>query len=165
MCEKYGLVLNETPVGFKYLCRLMVEKKIIIAGEESGGLGVMGHLPERDGIYVGLLLAEIMAVRRKKLSALVQELFDEYGEYHFGRIDHRVTEAEKKKIIAFYSHRPKKIGPFTVQRINETDGYKFFVDNGWILVRFSGTEPLVRFYAEANTPARMKAMLKAATAV
>jgi len=165
MCEKYGLILNETPVGFKYLCRLMVEKKIIIAGEESGGLGVMGHLPERDGIYIGLLLAEIMAVRRKKLSALVQELFDEYGEYHFGRIDHRVTEAEKKKIIAFYSNRPKKIGPFTVQRINETDGYKFFVDDGWILVRFSGTEPLVRFYAEANSPVRMKAMLKAATAV
>ncbi len=165
MCEKYGLVLNETPVGFKYLCRLMTEKKIIIAGEESGGLGVMGHLPERDGIYIGLLLAEIMAVRRKKLSALVQELFDEYGEYHFGRIDRRVTEAEKKKIVSFYSHRPKKIGPFTVQRINETDGYKFYVDKGWILVRFSGTEPLVRFYAEANSPARMKAMLKAATAV
>ena len=165
MCEKYGLVLNETPVGFKYLCRLMMEKKIIIAGEESGGLGVMGHLPERDGIYVGLLLAEIMAVRRKKLSALVQELFDEYGEYHFGRIDRRVTEAEKKKIAAFYSHRPKKIGSFTVQRINETDGYKFYVDKGWILVRFSGTEPLVRFYAEANSPARMKAMLKAATAI
>ena len=107
----------------------MTEKKIIIAGEESGGLGVMGHLPERDGIYVGLLLAEIMAVRRKKLSALVQELFDEYGEYHFGRIDRRVTEAEKKKIVAFYSHRPKKIGSFAVQRINETDGYKFFVEN------------------------------------
>jgi phosphomannomutase len=106
-----------------------------------------------------------MAVRRKKLSALVQELFDEYGEYHFGRIDRRVTEAEKKKIAAFYSHRPKKIGSFTVQRINETDGYKFYVDKGWILVRFSGTEPLVRFYAEANSPARMKAMLKAATAI
>jgi len=165
MCEKYELVLHETPVGFKYLCRLMVEERIIIAGEESGGLGVWGHLPERDGIYVGLLLAEIMAVRRKKLSELVQELFDEYGEFHFGRIDRQVSEAEKKKIAAFYSRQPKTIGSFSVERIDATDGFKFFVDKGWILVRFSGTEPLVRFYAEANTPARMKAMLKAATSV
>ena len=165
MCEKYGLVLLETPVGFKYLCRLMTERKIIIAGEESGGLGVMGHLPERDGIFVGLLLAEVMAVRRKKLSELVRELFNEYGEYHFGRIDRHVTEAEKKKIAAFYSRLPKKIGPFAVERVDTTDGYKFFVHNGWILVRFSGTEPLVRFYAEANTPGRMNAMLKAATSI
>jgi phosphomannomutase len=143
----------------------LTERRIIIAGEESGGLGVWGHLPERDGIYIGLLLAEIMAVRRKKLSELVRELFDEYGEYHFGRIDRQVTEAQKKKVISFYSRQPKKIGPFTVERIDATDGFKFFVDKGWILVRFSGTEPLVRFYAEANTPARMKAMLKAATAI
>ncbi len=165
MCAKYGLTLYETAVGFKYLCRLMTEKKIIIAGEESGGLGVMGHLPERDGIFVGLLLAEIMAVRRKKLSELVQELFDEYGEFHFGRIDSHVTEAEKKKIVSFYSRRPKKIGSFIVKRIDTTDGYKFFVNGGWILVRASGTEPLIRFYAEADTPQKMRAMLKAATTI
>ena len=165
MCAKYGLTLHETAVGFKYLCRLMTERKIIIAGEESGGLGVMGHLPERDGIFVGLLLAEIMAVRRKKLSELVQELFDEYGEFHFGRIDSHVTEAEKKKIVSFYSRRPKKVGSFIVNRIDTTDGFKFFVNGGWILVRASGTEPLIRFYAEADTPKKMKAMLKAATTI
>ena len=165
MCAKYGLTLYETAVGFKYLCRLMTEKKIIIAGEESGGLGVMGHLPERDGIFVGLLLAEIMAVRRKKLSELVQELFDEYGEFHFGRIDSHVSESEKKKIVSFYSRRPRKIGSFIVNRIDTTDGYKFFVNGGWILVRVSGTEPLIRFYAEADTPKKMKAMLKAATTI
>jgi phosphomannomutase len=165
MCAKYGLTLYETAVGFKYLCRLMTERKIIIAGEESGGLGVMGHLPERDGIFVGLLLTEIMAVRRKKLSELVQELFDEYGEFHFGRIDSHVTEAEKNKIVSFYSRRPKKIGSFIVNRIDTTDGYKFFVNGGWILVRVSGTEPLIRFYAEADTPKKMRAMLKAATTI
>jgi phosphomannomutase len=165
MCAKYGLTLYETAVGFKYLCRLMTERKIIIAGEESGGLGVMGHLPERDGIFVGLLLAEIMAVRRKKLSELVQELFDEYGEFYFGRIDSHVTEAEKNKIVSFYSRRPKKIGSFIVNRIDTTDGYKFFVNGGWILVRVSGTEPLIRFYAEADTPKKMRAMLKAATTI
>ena len=165
MCAKYGLTLHETAVGFKYLCRLMTERKIIIAGEESGGLGVMGHLPERDGIFVGLLLAEIMAVRRRKLSELVQELFDEYGEFHFGRIDAHVSEAEKKKIVSFYSRRPKKIGSFTVNRVDMTDGFKFFVNGGWILVRVSGTEPLIRFYAEADTPKKMKAMLKTATTI
>jgi phosphomannomutase len=165
MCAKYGLVLHETPVGFKYLCRLMTGRDIIIAGEESGGLGVKGHLPERDGIFVGFLLAEIMAVRRKKLSQLVQELFDEFGEYHFGRIDAHVTEAEKKKIVSFYSKPPHKIGAFAVERIVTTDGFKFFVDGGWILVRVSGTEPLIRFYAEASSPARVAAMLKAATKI
>ena len=165
MCNKFGLILHETPVGFKYLCRLMTERDIIIAGEESGGLGVKGHLPERDGIFVGFLLAEIMAVRRKKLSQLVQELFDEFGEYHFARIDSHVTEAEKKKIVSFYAKHPKKIGPFTVERVDTTDGFKFFVDNGWILIRASGTEPLIRFYAEASSPARVAAMLKAATKI
>jgi phosphomannomutase len=165
MCAKYGLTLYETAVGFKYLCRLMTEKRIIIAGEESGGLGVMGHLPERDGIFVGLLLAEIMAVRRKKLSELVQELFDEYGEFHFGRIDSHVTDAEKKKIVSFFSRRPKKIGSFIVNRIDTTDGFKFFVNGGWVLVRVSGTEPLIRFYAEADTSAKMRVMLKAATTI
>jgi phosphomannomutase len=165
MCAKYGLTLHETAVGFKYLCRLMTERKIIIAGEESGGLGVMGHLPERDGIFIGLMLAEIMAVRRKKLSELVQELFDEYGEFHFGRIDSHVMEAEKKKIVSFYSRRPKKIGSFIVNRIDTTDGYKFFVNGGWILVRASGTELLIRFYAEADTSKKMRAMLKAATTI
>ncbi len=165
MCTKYGLVLHETPVGFKYLCRMMTERKIIIAGEESGGLGVMGHLPERDGIFIGLLLAEIMAVRRKKLSELVQELFNEYGEYHFGRIDSHVSDARKKKIVGFYSSRPKKIGTFAVERIDTTDGFKFFVHGGWILIRISGTEPLIRFYAEADSPSKVKAMLKAATSI
>jgi phosphomannomutase len=165
MCAKYGVPMHETKVGFKYLCRLMTEEDILIAGEESGGLGVKGHLPERDGIYIGFLLAEIMAVRRKKLSELVAELFAEYGEYHFGRIDLHVTQAQKEKIAAFYSKLPKKIGTFPIIRTDTTDGYKFFTKDGWFLIRASGTEPLFRVYAEANTPAKVQAMLKAATKV
>ncbi len=165
MCKKYGLVLYETPVGFKYLCRLMVERDILIAAEESGGLAVKGHLPERDGTYIGLLLAEIMATRKKKLSELVTELMEEFGWYYFNRNDAHLTEKEKNRIMAFYKKGPKQIAGFPIQRIETKDGFKLFVENGWVLVRASGTEPLIRFYAEADTPEKVEVLLKAARAV
>ncbi|HEY4613543.1 MAG TPA: phosphoglucomutase/phosphomannomutase family protein [Bacteroidota bacterium] len=165
MCAKYGLTLHETPVGFKHLCRLMTERDILIAGEESGGLGVKGHLPERDGIYVGLLLCEIMATRRKKLSELVNELMNEFGWHHFNRIDAHLTEKEKKRILAVYKKGVKSFGAYPVQRVETKDGYKLFVEDGWVLVRASGTEPLIRFYAEAESVEKVDALLKAATSV
>jgi phosphomannomutase len=165
MCKKYGLVLHETHVGFKYLCRLMVEGDILIAAEESGGIAVKGHLPERDGTFIGLLLAEIMATRKKKLSDLVNELMDEFGWFYFNRNDARLTEKEKNRIMAFYKKGPKQIAGFPVQRIETKDGFKLFVENGWVLVRASGTEPLIRFYAEAETPEKVEALLKAAQEV
>ncbi len=165
MCDQYNVRLHETPVGFKYLCRLMTEKDIIIAGEESGGIAVKGHLPERDGIFIGFLLAEVMAVRRMKLSALVKELFDEFGEHHFGRVDAHLTEAQKEKVMKFYTGKPKKIGSFIVTKIDTTDGIKLRMKEGWVLVRASGTEPIIRFYAEANSPKKVQQMLKAVTKI
>ncbi len=165
MCRKYGLVLHETPVGFKYLCRLMTERDILIAAEESGGLGIKGHLPERDGTYIGLLLAEIMATRKKKLSELVEELMNEFGWHYFNRQDAHLTEKEKNRIMSFYKKGPKKIAGFPIQRIETKDGYKLFVENGWVLVRASGTEPLIRFYAEAESMDKVQALLKAAREV
>ncbi len=165
MCEHYNVRLYETAVGFKHLCRLMTEKDIIIAGEESGGIAVKGHLPERDGIFIGFLLAEVMAVRRKKLSELVKELFDEFGEHHFGRIDAHLTNEQKENVMKFYRSKPKKVGSFAVTKFDMTDGVKLFTKNGWILVRASGTEPLIRFYAEASLPKKVQQMLKAATKV
>ena len=165
MCKKYGLVLHETPVGFKYLCRLMVEGDILIAAEESGGLGVKGHLPERDGTYIGLLLAEIMATRKKKLSELVDELMNEFGWHYFNRNDVHLTEKEKNRIMTFYKKGPKQIAGFPVERIETMDGFKLFIENGWVLVRASGTEPLIRFYAEAETPEKVQVLLKAAQGV
>jgi phosphomannomutase len=161
MCKKYKLVLHETPVGFKYLCRLMVERDILIAAEESGGVGVKAHLPERDGTYIGLLLAEIMAVRKKKLSELVDELMAEFGWHYFNRYDARLTEKDKQRILAVFKKNPKQIGNFPVVRIETKDGFKFFVENGWVLVRASGTEPLIRFYAEADSREKVEALLKA----
>jgi phosphomannomutase len=165
MCDHYNVRLLETPVGFKHLCKLMTERDIIIAGEESGGIAVKGHLPERDGIYVGFLLAEVMAVRRKKLSELVTELFDEFGEHHFGRIDKHLTAAQKEKVMKFFTSKPKRVGSFEVIKIDTTDGVKLFTKNGWMLIRASGTEPLIRFYAEADSPRKVQQMLKAATSV
>jgi phosphomannomutase len=162
MCKKYGILLHETPIGFKYLCRLMIERNIICAAEESGGVGVKGHLPERDGTYIGLLLAEMMAVRKKKLSELVNELMTEFGWHYFNRYDAHLTDKEKNRIMAFYKKEPKQIAGFTVQRIDKKDGFKLFVDNGWVLVRASGTEPLIRFYAEAESPEKVEVLLKAA---
>jgi phosphomannomutase len=88
-CARYGLTMHETPIGFKYICRYMTERDILIGGEESGGLGVKIHIPERDGIFLGLLLCEVMAVRQKPLSMLVQELFDEFGVHEFRRVDRK----------------------------------------------------------------------------
>ena len=165
MCAKYGLKLHETPVGFKYLCRLMTERDILIAGEESGGLGVKGHIPERDGIYVGLLLCEILAARKRKLSELVEELMIEFGWHHFNRVDAHMTEKEKQQILAAYKKGVKTLGGQPVRKVETTDGYKLFVDNGWVLVRASGTEPLIRFYAEADSVIRLDALLRAAVSV
>ncbi len=165
MCAKYGLKLHETPVGFKYLCRLMTERNILIAAEESGGLGLKGHLPERDGIYVGLMLAEVMAVRKRKLSELVEELMIEFGWHYYNRVDAHMTEKEKLGILASYKKGVKSMAGFAVRNVETKDGYKLFFDCGWVLVRASGTEPLIRFYAEADTVTRVDALLKAAMTV
>jgi phosphomannomutase len=165
MCEKYGLKLHETPVGFKHLCRLMTEEDILIAAEESGGLGLKAHLPERDGIYVGLLLAEVMAARKRKLSELVEELMIEFGWHYYNRIDAHMTEKEKLRILAAYKKGVKSLAGNPVRRTETKDGFKLFFDNAWVLVRASGTEPLIRFYAEADSAMKVDALLKAATNV
>lgn len=163
-CAKYGLKMHETPIGFKYVCRLMTERDVIIGGEESGGLGTKMHLPERDGIFLGLLLCEMMAVRQKSLGALVQELMDEFGRHEFKRIDKHMTEKEKVAVMNRFKKDVKEIGGFRVMERRDLDGYKFFVEGGgWVLVRASGTEPLIRFYAEADSVAKVDALLADAT--
>lgn len=163
-CERYGLVLHETPIGFKHICRLMTEHDVLIGGEESGGLGVKGHLPERDGVYLGLLLCELMATRKKTLGALVAELMEEYGYHEFQRIDLHTTPRQKEAIMRRYRKGVRSIAGMPVTGRQDTDGHKFFVGGGWVLVRASGTEPLIRFYAEGKSAAQVRALLEAATA-
>jgi phosphomannomutase len=158
-CARYGLKLVETPVGFKYICRYMTEHDVLIGGEESGGLGVKGHLPERDGIFLGLMLCEMMAVRRRPLGALVRELMDEFGVHEFRRVDMHLSEKEKESVMKRFRQGVREIGGYAVTGRNDTDGHKFFVDGGWVLIRASGTEPLIRVYAEGGSIAMVDALL------
>jgi phosphomannomutase len=162
-CARYGLTLHETAVGFKHVCRLMTERDILIGGEESGGLGVKIHIPERDGIFLGLLLCEMMAVRGKSLGALVQELIDELGPHEFRRIDLHVTEKEKTALMKRFAGTVREIGGHPVIARKDVDGHKLFVDGGWLLLRASGTEPLIRIYAEADSLAKVDMLLSAVT--
>ena len=162
-CARYGLKLVETPIGFKHICRYMTEHDVLIGGEESGGLGVKGHLPERDGIFLGLMLCEMIAVRGRPIGALVQELMDEFGVHEFRRVDMRLSEREKESVMRRFRGGVRKIGGYAVTGRNDTDGHKFFVDGGWVLVRASGTEPLIRVYAEGGSTAMVDTLLGGVT--
>ncbi len=160
-CQKNKIKLYETPVGFKHIAKLMVEDKILIGGEESGGLSSIVHIPERDGLFNGLLVLEIMAKRNKSLKELCSELEDDLGPHKFARRDVYVTENQKKVILDAAANTPSKLGNYKVISTNTLDGYKFFVENGWLLIRASGTEPLIRFYAEADTLVKVNQLLDA----
>lgn len=160
--KKYGLPIEVTPIGFKYIAELIVNGDVIAGGEESGGLSVKGHLPERDGLYIGLLMTEMMVKSGKKLSELVQELFDEFGEHAYYRNDLHTEESKKQAMIEHC--KQKKLTEINGKKVADwqfTDGIKQIMDDGsWLLVRASGTEPVLRIYAEAPTADQAKAMVE-----
>jgi phosphomannomutase len=158
-CKKKKIKLIETPVGFKHIAKLMNEKKILIGGEESGGLGTILHIPERDGLFNAMLILEIMAKEGKTLRELCDDLDEEFGVHRFRRRDERVTPQQKKAILEACEKKPDKLGRFDIFDYNDRDGYKFFVDGGWLLIRASGTEPLLRFYAEADSLSKVNELL------
>jgi len=168
IAAKYGRRLNECGIGFKYICDLMLERDILIGGEESGGIGITRHLPERDGLLNSLLLANIMAEEEKPLGQLVRDLQKEYGEHHYGRIDLHLSNDVKDEAMRRVQARPGRIGSFGVLKVETLDGVKFFLDaptfgNGaeaWVLVRASGTEPLLRIYCEAASADLVSQILK-----
>ncbi len=168
IAARYGRKLHECGIGFKYICDLMLERDILIGGEESGGIGIRRHLPERDGILNSLLLANIMAEEGKPLGQLVRDLQQEYGEHHYGRIDLHLSNEVKEDAMRRASEKPATIGSFHVEKVETLDGVKFFLDaptngNGaqaWVLVRASGTEPLLRIYSEAASPELVSQILR-----
>ena len=160
-CERQKIKMFETPVGFKYIAKLMTTEKIVIGGEESGGLGTALHIPERDGIFNALLLMEMMAHRGKTLGELSHELDLEFGPHRYARRDVKMTVQQKDTILARARAGVQKLGKHAVTGASTLDGYKFFVENGWLLIRASGTEPLLRYYAEAETMEKVNELLDA----
>ena len=171
IAAKHGRRLNECAIGFKYIADLMMEREIVIGGEESGGIGYSRFLPERDGLLNCLLLASVMADERKPLGQLVADLQREYGPHYYGRRDLHIPEDVKQQaILRARSDGTKRLGSYAVLKKEGLDGIKFFLDaptNGkgaeaWVLFRASGTEPLLRVYAEAASPDLVNEILASA---
>src|SRR3954447_14415286 len=161
IAKRYGRKLNECSIGFKYVVDLMMERDILIGGEESGGIGYSRFLPERDGLLNALLLANVMAEEGKPLGQLVADLQREYGTHHYGRSDlHIPDEMKQSAIQRARADGTQSLGRYRVVKKENMDGVKFFLDaptNGkgaeaWVLFRASGTEPLLRLYTEASSP-------------
>ncbi|MGH9602921.1 MAG: phosphoglucomutase/phosphomannomutase family protein [Terriglobales bacterium] len=174
IAARHGRRLHETAIGFKYICDLMLERDILIGGEESGGIGLTRHLPERDAILNALMLASVMADEGKTLAELVESVQQEFGRHYYGRRDlHIAEEAKQAAIGRARSGEMKRVGRYAVIRSQEVDGIKFFLDaptNGqgadaWLLMRASGTEPLLRLYAEAASPELVDEILSEAEAI
>jgi len=168
IAKKHGRRMNECSIGFKHIADLMMDREIVIGGEESGGIGYSRFLPERDGILNALLLANVMAEERKPLGQLVADLQREYGAHHYGRLDLHIPEEVKQSAIRRAgSGDTKRLGSYGILSKGTLDGVKFFLDaptngNGaeaWVLLRASGTEPLLRIYAEASSPELVKQIL------
>lgn len=167
IARKHNLPLHVTPIGFKYVCELMLKRNVLIGGEESGGIGIKGHLPERDGILNSLLLAEVMAEKGKTLGELVEELHREYGPHFYGRVDLEIDRPAIERTLSLV--RENKIGNVAgrpVKSVDDLDGYKMILgDSVWLLARASGTENMLRLYAEAPSPEEVKALLDEMTAI
>jgi phosphomannomutase len=175
ICAKYGRRLHEHGIGFKYVCDLMLEQDILVGGEESGGIGISRHLPERDGLLNSLLIANVMADEKKTLGQLVAALQQEFGEHQYGRIDMHISEELKQSAIARARAGVADIAGLKVLRVETLDGIKFFLDNPdctskpnaaetWLLLRASGTEPLLRVYCESCSVESVSRVLAAAEA-
>ena len=173
IAAKHGRKLYEHGIGFKYVCDLMLTENILIGGEESGGVGISRHLPERDGLLNSLLLAQVMADEGKTLGELVAALQTEYGEHQYGRVDLHIAEEIKQSAIARARAGVSEIAGMKVLKTETMDGIKFFLENPvcqgkenaaetWLLLRASGTEPLLRVYCESCSTGSVNQVLKAA---
>lgn len=165
IAAKFNRKLHEVPIGFKYICELMLEQNILIGGEESGGIGTSLYLPERDATVSALFLAELMAWHGKSLGELLGGLHAKFGAYHYGRVDLDVKPGQKEKAIAHFANG--EVATFlhwAITRRENMDGIKLYLDEiGWVMVRASGTENLLRVYSETNDPAVTRSVLQAVT--
>ena len=167
LATRFGRKLHEVPIGFKYICELMLEQNILIGGEESGGIGTSLYLPERDATVSALFLAELMAWHGKSLGELLTALHAEFGEYHYGRVDLDLKPGQKEKAIAHFSNgKLDHLLDLPVVRREDMDGIKVYLgEAGWVMVRASGTESLLRVYSETSKPETTHRILNAVTQI
>lgn len=164
ICDHFDLEHQVTRIGFKYIAPLMAEEDVLLGGEESGGIAIKGHIPERDGIWIGLTILEYMAKSGRSLQELIKDVYALVGPFSFERSDLHLQEDIKNQIVEncrknYYT----SFGSYKILRMEDTDGYKFFfTDDEWLMIRASGTEPVLRNYAESSTSKRTASILKAA---
>lgn len=162
VAELFGVQVHETPVGFKYIGALMESESIIVGGEESGGLSVKGHVPEKDGILACLLMAELVATEKQSLGQILRDLSKKIGNFYTGRINISIVPEQKDALLARLGAGLQDIGGFKVEKFITTDGFKFLLpDREWVAFRASGTEPLIRCYIEARSSGDFKKLEKA----
>lgn len=173
ICARHGRKLHEVGIGFKYICGQMLEREILMGGEESGGIGITRHLPERDGLLNALLLANVMADEQRTLGELVADLQHEYGEHHYDRVDLHLAEDVKQSAMTRACAGVTEFAGMAVERTETLDGILFYLKNPeaktkpnaaqtWLLLRASGTEPLLRIYCESCSPESVRKILDAA---
>jgi phosphomannomutase len=162
MCTEYGLELVETGVGFKYIAAEMIKGGVLLGAEESGGIGFPGHIPERDGIAAGLMLLELLATERVSVNKLVAGLVKKFGAHHYGRIDTHFPLEKRGALMEFLQKNPPpKLLKSPLADMKTYDGVKFVAgDSSWLMLRGSGTEPILRIYAEAKSDADVQRLLK-----
>lgn len=163
IAKDFGVPIYETPVGFKYVGKLMLEEDVLIGGEESGGLSIKGHIPEKDGILANLLMAELCSTENKELMDIWQEVIATYGDFRSKRVDLHLEEEKKIALLeALRNSTPTKFGKFVVQEFSTKDGIKLLLsEDAWVLFRPSGTEPLLRIYLEAKSKDNLEALEEA----
>jgi len=164
LCAHYKIPIEITKVGFKHITGHMISEDVLLGGEESGGIAIKGHIPERDGIWDGLTLLEFMAKSGKSIDELVKEVYEIVGPFSYNRSDLRLEEEQKGRVIENCRNGVyTAFGSFNVLEVSDIDGYKFLLENeNWVMIRPSGTEPLLRVYAEGRTDEEVKELLKAA---
>jgi phosphomannomutase len=167
IAHKFGRKIWETPVGFKYVCDRMLESDILLGGEESGGIATKLHLPERDATVSALLLAEVMAWHGRSLGELVAMLHREFGEHHYGRVDLTLKNGQKEKALEYFASRKlKRFLDWKIVGREDLDGIKIYLGEiGWAMVRVSGTEPMLRAYAETTSADATRRLLGEVAAI
>jgi len=164
LCKHFGLEQEVTKIGFKYVSGVMLKDDVLLGGEESGGIAIKGHIPERDGIWMGLVVWEYMVKSGKSLEQLINDVYEIVGSFTYNRIDLHLSEEQKQRAIdACKNDKIKSVGGRDVQEVETIDGFKFHFQEGeWLMVRPSGTEPVLRVYAEASEMDKTNEILEAA---